>query len=139
MVTRLPATVRPCVALRHWRGGFTLIELLVVLSIVALLLTLAAPRYFGSIDQTKETVLIENLRATRSVIDQFYADTGHYPASLVVLVERKYLRSVPVDPYTESSQTWIEVIAEDETGGGIRDMKSGADGQTRDGRKLGDL
>jgi general secretion pathway protein G len=124
---------------RRASAGFTLIELLVVLSIVALLLTLAAPRYFGSLDKAKETVLIENLRATRSVIDQFRADTGRYPGSLAELVERKYLRSLPVDPYTESSQSWILTPAEDEPGAGVRDLKSGADGQTRDGRRLGNL
>jgi prepilin-type N-terminal cleavage/methylation domain-containing protein len=71
--------------------GFTLIELLVVLGIVALLLTLAVPRFFPSVDKTAETILAENLRTTRAVIDQFYADTGRYPESLEQLVEKKYL------------------------------------------------
>ncbi|HTD06012.1 type II secretion system protein, partial [Undibacterium sp.] len=71
------------------RRGFTLIELLVVLAIVALLLSLALPRYFTSIDKTKEIVLVENLQTTRNVIDKFYADTGRYPESLSELVQRK--------------------------------------------------
>ena len=78
--------------------AFTLIELLVVLGIVALLLTLAVPRFFPSIDSTKETILLENLRNTRAIIDQFHADTGRYPESLEQLVEKKYLRELPMDP-----------------------------------------
>lgn len=69
--------------------GFTLIELLVVLGIVALLLTLAVPRFFPSIDRAKETILADNLRNTRTVIDQYYSDTGRYPDSLEQLVEKK--------------------------------------------------
>ena len=78
--------------------GFTLIELLVVLGIVALLLTLAVPRFFPSVDSAKETILADNLRNTRAVIDQFYADTGRYPESLDQLVEKKYLPRLPFDP-----------------------------------------
>ena len=78
------------------RAGFTLIELLVVLGIVALLLTLAVPRFFPSIDSAKETILADNLRNTRAVIDQFYGDTGRYPESLDQLVEKKSLRSLPI-------------------------------------------
>ena len=80
------------------RGGFTLIELIVVMAIVALLATLALPRYFHSVDHSKETVLRENLRIVRETIDKFYGDTGRYPDSLEELVERKYLRTLPVDP-----------------------------------------
>ena len=87
----------------HKRGrGFTLIELIVVLAIVALLATLAMPRYFQSVDVSKETVLKENLHSMRETIDKFYADTGRYPESLEELVERKYLRAIPPDPITES-------------------------------------
>lgn len=78
--------------------GFTLIELLVVLAIVAFLLTLSLPRYFHSIDKSKETVLKENLRVTRETIDKYYDDTGHYPDSLQDLVDHHYLRALPVDP-----------------------------------------
>jgi general secretion pathway protein G len=76
--------------------GFTLIELLVVLSIIALLLTLAVPRYFNSIDVAKEAVLRENLHLVRETIDKFYADKGRYPESLDELVSEKYLRSLPL-------------------------------------------
>ena len=114
--------------------AFTLIELLVVLGIVALLLTLAVPRFFPSIDSTRETILLENLRNTRAVIDQFHADTGRYPDSLEQLVEKKYLRNVPVDPITESSATWIVVPPEDGAKGAVYSIKSGAPGNDRSGK-----
>jgi general secretion pathway protein G len=114
--------------------GFTLIELLVVLAIVALLLTLAAPRFFPRIDIAKETILADNLRSTRAVIDQYYADTGRYPDSLEQLVEKKYLPQVPVDPITESSTTWLVVPPEDDSKGAVYSIKSGASGTGRDGR-----
>jgi general secretion pathway protein G len=116
------------------RAGFTLIELLVVLAIVALMLTLAVPRYFPSIDKAKETILADNLRNTRDVIDQFYADRGRYPDSLDQLVEKKYLRSLPIDPITESSATWVLVPPEDATKGALFNIKSGAPGVDRNGK-----
>ena len=114
--------------------GFTLIELLVVLGIVALLLTLAVPRFFPSIDSAKETILADNLRNTRAVIDQFYADTGRYPDSLEQLVEKKYLRALPVDPVADSSSSWILVPPEDATKGNLYSIKSGAPGNDRSGK-----
>jgi general secretion pathway protein G len=120
------------------RRGFTLIELLVVLAIVALLLTLAVPRYFPTIDRTKETILADNLRNTREVIDQFYADRGRYPDSLEQLVEKKYLRSMPVDPITDSSETWILVPPEDATKGNLYTIRSGAPGNDRHGKPYSD-
>jgi general secretion pathway protein G len=83
--------------------GFTLIELLVVLAIVSTLLMLVAPRYFQSVDAAKEAVLRDNLRTTRDTIDKFHADLGRYPDSLEEMVERKYLRALPIDPITESN------------------------------------
>ncbi|UGQ47668.1 type II secretion system protein [Massilia endophytica] len=114
--------------------GFTLIELLVVLGIVALLLTLAVPRFFPSVDRSKETVLAENLRSTRATIDQFYGDTGAYPESLEELVEKKYLRAVPVDPITERSDSWLLVPPEQPARGNVADIKSGAPGNDRNGK-----
>lgn len=114
--------------------GFTLIELLVVLGIIALLLTLAVPRYFPSVDSAKETILSDNLRQTRAVIDQYYGDTGKYPDTLEQLVEKKYLRALPVDPITESTTTWTLVPPEDGAKGGVADIKSGAPGTDRHGK-----
>lgn len=116
------------------RAGFTLIELLVVLGIVALLLTLAVPRFFPSIDSAKETILADNLRNTRTVIDQYYSDTGRYPDSLDQLVEKKYLRTLPLDPITESSTSWIVVPPEDGVKGAVAGVKSGAPGNDRSGK-----
>ncbi len=116
------------------RKGFTLIELLVVLAIVALLLTLAVPRYFPTIDSAKETILRENLRNTRDVIDQFYTDRGRYPDSLDQLVEKHYLRALPVDPITESSETWVLVPPDDATKGSVYSIKSGAPGLDKHGK-----
>jgi len=119
--------------------GFTLIELLVVLAIVALLLTLAVPRYFQSIDSTKETILIENLRITRETIDKFYGDTGRYPESLEDLVEKKYLRAIPADPITDSMTTWIIVPPDDTSKGNVYSIKSGASGNTKEGKPFSEL
>lgn len=116
------------------RKGFTLIELLVVLGIIALLLTLAIPRYFPTVDGAKETILADNLRNMRDVLDQYYADRGRYPDSLEQLVEKKYLRNLPVDPITESTTTWILVPPEDASKGSIYSIRSGAPGTGRNGK-----
>jgi general secretion pathway protein G len=119
--------------------GFTLIELLVVLAIVALLLTLAVPRYFQSIETGKETVLMENLRLTRETIDKFYGDTGRYPESLDELVEKKYLRALPVDPIVESATAWLIVPPDDPSKGNVYGIKSSAPGNRRDGTPFSEL
>lgn len=116
------------------RRGFTLIELLVVLGIVALLLTLAVPRFFPSIDGAKETILADNLRNTRAVLDQYRSDTGRYPESLEQLVEQKYLREIPLDPITESRETWMFEPPQDGEQGGVSNLRSGAPGNDRRGR-----
>lgn len=87
--------------------GFTLIELLVVLGIIALLLTLSAPRLFSAQDRARDTVLADNLRSLRATLDAFHGDTGRYPQSLDELVQRRYLRALPMDPVTHSSTSWI--------------------------------
>lgn len=118
--------------------GFTLIELLVVLGIVALMLTLAVPRFFGGIDKSKEVVLADNLRNVRQVLDQYYGDTGRYPDSLEQLVEKKYLRALPVDPVAESDASWILVPPEDGSKGGVYNIRSGAPGNDRNGKPYAD-
>lgn len=119
--------------------GFTLIELLVVLSIVALLLSISVPKYFHSLDYSKEVILKENLRVVRKTIDQYYSDTGHYPDDLDELVSKKYLRALPVDPITSSAATWILIAPEDIKLGKLFDLHSGAQGATRDGVGFGQL
>ena len=119
--------------------GFTLIELLVVLGIIALLATLAVPRYFQSIDTAKETILLENLQIVRETIDKFYGDTGRYPESLEELVEKKYLRALPVDPITESTSTWLIEAPDSGAKGSVYTIKSGAPGVDRNGKSFGEL
>lgn len=114
-------------------GGFTLIELLVVLAIVAMLLTISTPRYFQSIDTSKQTLLVENLRQTRDVIDKFYQDTGRYPASLDELVEKRYLRSLPFDPVTQSTKTWLIEPPKGNERGAVYNLRSGAPGVNKQG------
>jgi len=116
------------------RRGFTLIELLVVLAIVATLLTLALPRYFGKVEATKETVLRENLRTTRDIIGKFYGDTGRYPDSLAELVDKRYLGALPIDPITDSADTWTVVAPPDGYRGTVYDIRSGAQGNAADGK-----
>jgi len=118
------------------KKGFTLIELLVVLSVIAILLTLAVPRYFGSIDKSKEAVLKENLNQMRDAISRYYADKGKYPESLDALAADRYLRKVPLDPVTESTSTWQIVQPEDPQKGGVSDVKSGAPGKSLDGSEF---
>jgi general secretion pathway protein G len=117
--------------------GFTLIELLVVLAIISALLTIAVPSYMTHLDRSKEVVLRENLSAIRQAIDQYRADTDTWPASLLVLQEKKYLRRVPIDPITDSDQTWLIIPAPDGTVG-VVDIRSGAQGVARDGRAYGE-
>lgn len=120
------------------RSGFTLIELLVVLAVIALLLSLAAPRYFQHVDRSREAVLRENLVTLRDAIDQFHADTNRWPDSLETLVSKRYLRALPKDPVTHSDKTWI-VVAPPEGGEGVYDVRSGAEGAASDGQAYGDL
>jgi general secretion pathway protein G len=114
--------------------GFTLIELIVVMAIVALLASIAMPRYFGSLQKSKETVLRETLAVTRDALDKHYGDTGKYPDSLEILISKRYLRSMPVDPLTGSSLTWTIVAPEDPQKGGVYDLHSGADGADPSGK-----
>lgn len=107
------------------RFGFTLIELALVLALIALLLTLAAPRYFGTIDHGKASVQRANLAALRDAIDKFYGDQGRYPDALDELVQKKYLREIPVDPVTERAD-WQVVPPEDTTLGAVYDVRSAA-------------
>lgn len=113
--------------------AFTLIELLAVLAIIALLLTIAVPRYFGSLDRSKEAVLKEDLYQMRDAIDKYHGDRNKYPPTLDALVSDKYLRRIPEDPVTGSSATWIVVAPEDPDAGGVYDVRSGAPGRASDG------
>jgi len=113
--------------------GFTLVELLVVMAIIATLLTIAAPRYFRSLERSREAVLLQDLATLRESIDRFYGDTGRYPQTLAVLVEKHYLRSIPVDPIAKAADKWIVVSSDDPEDNGVKDVKSGAEGKGEGG------
>lgn len=121
------------------RAGFTLIELLVVMTIIATLLMIAVPRYFQSVERAKEVTLRQDLAVMRDAIDKFFGDTGRYPESLVELVDRRYVRSIPADPYTKSPETWLMVQSDDAELTGVRDVRSSADGVTTTGVPLSEL
>jgi general secretion pathway protein G len=123
--------------------GFTLIELLVVVAIIGIMAGVVVGQYRRSIIKAKEAVLRENLFRTRNSINQYFADKGKYPFDLEALVENRYLRAVPRDPITESSETWILIPAEMgeediSLEPGIADIKSGAEGISLDGSAFGD-
>jgi general secretion pathway protein G len=118
---------------RRRAAAFTLIELLVVMTIIALLLTLAVPRYFHSVDKSKETILRDNLSILRESLDKYYGDLGKYPDSLEDLVSKKYLRGIPRDPITDSNSSWITVAPTDPNKGRVYDIHSGAPGKGLDG------
>jgi general secretion pathway protein G len=119
--------------IRQRHNGFTLIELMVVMTIIALLLTIAVPRYLSSVERSKEAVLHSDLSTMREAIDKYYGDRAKYPDTLEELVSGKYLRSLPQDPFTESPTTWVVVPPDDPTKGGVYDVKSGAPGKAHDG------
>ena len=135
-------------SLKRWHSsarerGFTLIELLVVIALISILAAMAVVQYRNSIQRTQEATLKTDLFRMRDAIDQYYADKGKYPASLDSLVSDGYMRKVPEDPFTKSSDSWQTVPAEPDPGNpsaeaGIYDVKSGAQGQALDGSNFAD-
>lgn len=120
--------------------GFTLIELIVVMAIVALLASIAAPRYFSSLQKSRETALLTSLNVMRDAIDQYAADKGRYPESLEELVVARYIRDVPEDPINGSREGWVVVAppADMQANGQVWDVHSGATGRAADGRLYAD-
>lgn len=116
--------------------GFTVIELLVVLAAIGLLLSVAAPRYLQHLDNARETTLKLDVRQLRDAIDKFHADQGRYPNDLPELVVKRYLHSIPVDPITQRTDSWVTTPpAESPTGkaaGNVADIHSGATGNGMD-------
>ena len=122
------------------KKGFTLIEMIIVFILIAILVGLGIPHFKYSTWRAKEAVLKENLFDMRLLINQYYTDKGKYPASLQTLVEEEYLRAIPIDPITDSSETWVEVqqtpTEEDLIQGfelGIIDVLSGSNRKALDG------
>jgi general secretion pathway protein G len=114
--------------------GFTLVELLVVMAILGILVAIAVPQLQKAPIRAKEATLREDLFTFRTCLDQFYADKGHYPETLQTLVTEKYIRKIPVDPFTRSADTWQVVMEEPDSSDtasqdqppGIIDVKSGS-------------
>ena len=93
------------------QSGFTLLELIIVIAVIGILATIALPALKDVPRKAAESVLKTDLRIFRDVIDQYHGDKGHYPPTLEALVETGYLRSLPRDPFTKSSETWKPVYA----------------------------
>ena len=128
-----------------WRSaaGFTLVELLVVISMISILAAMGVVQYRNSVRRTEEATLKKGLFEMRDVIDQYYADKGKYPSSLDALVSDGYMRKIPVDPITKSTDTWQTVPAEADPANpsaqpGIYNVKSGAPGTSLDGSAYAD-
>jgi general secretion pathway protein G len=123
------------------RRGFTLIELLVVMAIIATLLTVALPRYFHSVERSKEVTLQQSLNVMRDAIDKYYADHGRYPAALQDLAQARYVRAIPIDPVTGSTDSWVVVAPPQGSigGGNVYDVRSGAPGKTAEGKDFSEL
>jgi len=121
------------------KQGFTLIEMLVVMAIIGTLLAIVAPRYFKSLEHSREAALRQDLSVMREAIGHFYGDLNRYPENLNELVQRRYLRNIPVDPMTDSSETWLSVPSPDPAQSGMYDIISGAEGTTSDGTPYGNL
>jgi general secretion pathway protein G len=118
--------------------GFTLIELLVVISMISILAAMGVAQYRNNVKRAQEATLKTDLFHMRDAIDQYYADKGKYPASLDALVSDGYLRKIPIDPMTQTADTWTTVPAEPDPANpsaepGVYDVKSGATGTSMEG------
>jgi general secretion pathway protein G len=114
-----------CIQNGKLNQGFTLIELMAVMAIIATLIAVAMPRYFQGVERAKETALHQNLKEMREAIDHYHADKGRYPTNLQALVNDRYLRFIPIDPITESDQTWLVATPPDKSAA-VYDVASGA-------------
>jgi general secretion pathway protein G len=129
---------------RKRERGFTLIELLVVCAIIGILASAAVANYRRSIVKAKEAVLQQDLYTMRTLINQYFADKGKYPADLNALVDDHYLQVIPNDPFTGTADSWVTINAEmDESDitqePGISSVKSGAEGAALDGKSYSDF
>lgn len=130
-------------ARRSSPSGFTLVELMVVMSLVVILASIGLYVQANSQTRAREAVLKEDLFRMRDAIDQYFADKNAYPPDLQSLVSEKYLRTVPVDPITQSADTWQVTMSEIDPANpsaqaGVFDVKSGSEGRALDGTMYAD-
>jgi general secretion pathway protein G len=138
------ARLRVLVPHTRGRAGFTLIELLIVVTLIVVLAGIGLSTYSTSVTRAKEAVLLENLVRMRDAIDQYSADKGAYPPDLTALVTDHYIRQIPKDPFTDSTDTWQSVMSEPDPANpnappGVYDVKSGSQGTMLDGRPHSEL
>lgn len=129
--------------MRRCEGAFTLIELMIVMSLIVILAGIGLTLYGNSVTRAKEATLKEDLFGMRDALDQYYADQNKYPPSLEELVSAKYLRAIPVDPFTQSADTWQTTFSDADPSNpgaepGISDVKSGAEQMALDGTPYAD-
>ena len=124
---RITKTGEPAMVSKMDQRGFTLIEMLIVISLIGILASISAPNFQRYIIRAKEASLRRTLFVLRDVVDQYYSDHGKYPDDIEDLADEKYIRSVPKDPFTNSTSTWIIIPPEGSSEeGGFYDVHSGS-------------
>ncbi len=111
---------------------------MIVISIILILVSIAAPIYSSSITRAREAVLKDDLFTMRSVISQYTLDKQRAPQSLDDLVQAGYLKQIPVDPMTNARDTWTVdqedvLLSVDQQQPGITDVHSGSTATSSDG------
>jgi general secretion pathway protein G len=132
------ASARPAQPVRSGQQGFTLMELMIVMIIIGVLAAIAVPAYIQSVRHAREAVLKEDLHTLRAAIDSYTVDQGKAPQALTDLVDAGYLKSMPKDPMTNSTDTWVPAESDllstaDQTESGINDVHSGSQDTGSDG------
>jgi general secretion pathway protein G len=122
------------------RRGFTLMELMIVMAVITIIISIAIPIYTRSIQRAKESVLRNNLFTIRNVIDEYTYDKQKAPQNLQDLVSEGYLRQIPQDPMTGSSDSWKPIMedmmnAVNQMEPGLFDVRSGSDKASLDGSR----
>ena len=136
----MPNEERSAFSIQHsaFSSGFTLVELLIVISLISILAAMGIVQYRNSVISARESVLRTDLFRMRDAIDQYYADKQKYPSTLDALVSEGYMRTLPKDPFTNSSDSWVTEPAEPDPSNpgadpGVYNGKSAATGTALDG------